>query len=447
MEPPKHASSFIDTSTECAICLQPFDDNAAAEPSLTLTCGHRWHMQCLRHQLQVAQPTPSRRLLFTGCRCAKCGAVCEHPELEDVTRTTDVLRQRVDELIVAQWKIDHPVSREQNNLTTKEILEEGRRKYAFYMCGSCGEPFFGGTVECAEAAGDEVAIADRHCPDCAPQQVECRSPQSHRGAHIWKCRYCCQPAVFVCYGNVHFCKDCHDRNTERVRRQPVGTRERPQLDPIPCQGASCTAYPKLVGETSHRNGPTSDCEQVYGCAICSGSTSNAPILPSGSHNLLLNPSGAQGLSHWTRVRGDWQVERSELQLRGTTSTNFVSTYVWCVMVQRVSLLRYRGPLRIEISAYVMGRTDCPSVYQLSARIDQQSVQRAQGRTSADAWERVSFVLDAPIGARMVEVYVAGKDERFWRGLFGAKMCEVSVRVLGSAEELEQAGVLVDPGTG
>ena len=88
---------FHDDSTDCAICLEPLVLNAndneetATRRVLTLQCGHKWHYDCLVQQLQTAQSmTTSRsrnqRLIFTGCQCAKCGQICEHEELDHLTR-------------------------------------------------------------------------------------------------------------------------------------------------------------------------------------------------------------------------------------------------------------------------------------------------------------------------------------------------------------------------
>ena len=457
-------STFIDKSTECAICLEPFNNSDAdvdTSAVLQLHCGHRWHTTCLRQQLQHARPSPRQRLLFTGCRCAKCGVVCEHDALQDVLRPTDRLRNQVDTLIRAQWRVDHPTTATTTTATSnieEWMMEEGRRKYAFYLCNSCNEPFFGGTVACAEE--DDAAVVDRTCPDCSPSQVQCTSPQLHRGAYIWKCRYCCRPAVFVCYGSVHFCAACHDCNSQRVQQQQQqrgSSHKPPPLTAIPCPGVSCATHPKRPGEQMHRNGPTSDCEQVYACAACDGRATARTMVPPGSHNFLVNTSGEDGRTvGWTHIspRTNWQVERWE---EDPSTTNFVSSYRWCTMVQRVTVPASSDDyvVRVEVAADCMGRTDCPSVYRIEGRLvgvdqrhnDLRAVLRnspvagcVQGRTSADAWERVSFVVDVPrtpTGNCMVDLWVivSGKDERFWQGLFGAKIRNLSARVLGTPAEI------------
>jgi hypothetical protein len=54
---------------------------------------------------------------------------------------------------------------------------------------------------------------------------------------------------------------------------------------------------------------------------------------------------------------------------------------------------------------------------------------------ADFWERASLILGPIRGTHDIVVIVYGKDKRFWRGLYGSKVAECSLRVLCSEEEL------------
>lgn len=160
---------FQDTSTDCAICLSPLDgydddedgdggsnsNDHGSNPkaaTITLSCGHRWHLSCVEEQLRRALPDRSRRLLFSGCRCAKCGAFCDHELLQEITRRTDELRSRVDALVRERLASDLPPEEwaRADDVRRAELVEGGRRRYAFYLCGSCDGPYFGGTVACAD---------------------------------------------------------------------------------------------------------------------------------------------------------------------------------------------------------------------------------------------------------------------------------------------------------
>jgi hypothetical protein len=43
---------------------------------------------------------------------------------------------------------------------------------------------------------------------------------------------------------------------------------------------------------------------------------------------------------------------------------------------------------------------------------------------------------------MLQIIVMGKDQRFWQGLYGSKVTNISVRILGSPEELND--ILLQP---
>jgi hypothetical protein len=493
--------SFQDESTECAICLEPLEDGRV----LTLQCGHRWHYDCLVQQLQTVQSMTSnghgRRLIFTGCQCAKCGHICcEHAELEHLTRATDVLRRKVDVLLEEQLQSDVPdvwkkaVKENADSSARQALIDEARRKYAFYLCSHCKEPYFGGTVECADEVGQDDDTSStsngtrtpeqRLCVACSPQsQVICQNPLEHGPYLVWKCRYCCKPSTHVCYGNVHFCDHCHDRNSKRhreIQRQQhsgglarTGEVKPPPLEAIPCPGESCR-YPKPNNQR-HCNGPSpTDCEQVYSCVFCESNGSRGyHSMEPGSHNLLVNSSGQLGLHGWHQLnpRMSWTVEESELPVNANTATNFVSSFQDCIMMQRVNLLELLQettadrvePIRLEVSSRYMARTDCPSVFRMQAAV---GWSRTAQNTSLDPrhildqkitdlfeappdyWERASLQLQLdpsclravpqPPSGRQLGLYVAvmGKDRRFWQGNFGSKVAEISARVLGSQEQLE-----------
>jgi F-box associated region len=509
--------TFHDESTDCAICLEPLEESQSGDDEstlprrvLTLQCGHKWHYDCLVQQLQTAQSMTtsrgsSQRIIFTGCQCAKCGQICEHKDLDHLTRATDALRVKVDALLEEQLQLDAPhlwkkaIEEEKDNnndQTTSSrdmLLKEARRKYAFYLCSHCEEPYFGGTIECA----DEFALEgssdhppeQRFCTGCAPQsQVVCRNPQEHGGFLIWKCRYCCQPSTHVCYGNIHFCDDCHKRNSSRVREIQQQQREQgigrnhmvkpPQLEPIRCPGASC-CFPKPSRDVVyHLNGPSpKDCEQVYSCAFCESNDERGLLfVEPGSQNLLVNPSGERGLLGWQQLnrRISWAVEESELPVNATTNTNFVSSFMDCVMVQEVNLSQllqaprqWQVPLRLEVSARYMGRTDCPSVFQMQAVLflgrNRNHVATAPSSGTVpvllrettpildappDYWEsaRLELMVEpsqlpqefSPGCSLTLHVVIIGKDRRFWQGRFGSKVAEISARILGTSAVLDAA---------
>lgn len=461
-------SSFRDTSTDCAICLEPLDE----KETITLTCGHRWHLECLQQQLQTAKPSATKRLLFSGCQCAKCGVICEHKDLEDLTRTSDRLREKVNQLLQEQldqngsddmelamkWKQAKATNDKQEQ---EKLLKEAMRHFSFYLCSHCQEPYFGGTVECADLEEREEL---RLCMACTPQVV-CRHPTEHLASIIWKCRYCCQPATHVCYGNVHFCNSCHDRNSQRVHQQQWrspgnGGSKQPALTAIPCNASDCP-FPKAAashGENEqgeivqcHTNGSSPDCEQVYSCVCCQSASAIGRDQVAGSQNLLTNPSGEGGLRGWQQLNPGmtWAVEESEIPVNASTSTNFVSSYQRCVMHQTIDLRSITSVdtsrfdtenARIQVSARYMARTDCPSIFGMDAVVTngREPPQRLSTGTldaPPDYWGIATLTLEhvSLQEAKCVSIVISGQDRRFWQGHFGSKVANCSIRLLWDDE--------------
>jgi hypothetical protein len=172
----------------------------------------------------------------------------------------------------------------------------------------------------------------------------------------------------------------------------------------------------------------------------------------------------------------WTVEQSELPYQNIP-TNFVSSFMDCVMVQEINLSRLLRtsqqeqppqPIRIEVSARYMARTDCPSVFAIDAMLVWVPVDTINTRTRRnnginrlrldhkttnileappDYWERATLELLYDIsqqaeghhlanGDLMLYVFIKGKDQRFWQGRFGSKVTNISVRILGTPEELD-----------
>ena len=63
---------------------------------------------------------------------------------------------------------------------------------------------------------EEVSIAkeDLRCKQCFSEEVgigqmECKKPGHGREFIDYKCRFCCNIALYVCFNGTHLCKKCH----------------------------------------------------------------------------------------------------------------------------------------------------------------------------------------------------------------------------------------------
>jgi E3 ubiquitin-protein ligase MYCBP2 len=93
-------------------------------------------------------------------------------------------------------------------------LEYARDICVFYNCEKCGQPFYGGHADCG--AGDEAA-GSYACARCSRLLVDTKCPTHGDDQMLYKCFWCCKPALFFCWGTTHFCAECHERPLEVVK--------------------------------------------------------------------------------------------------------------------------------------------------------------------------------------------------------------------------------------
>eukprot|EP00548_Thalassiothrix_antarctica_P006276 CAMPEP_0194141306 /NCGR_PEP_ID=MMETSP0152-20130528/10727_1 /TAXON_ID=1049557 /ORGANISM="Thalassiothrix antarctica, Strain L6-D1" /LENGTH=104 /DNA_ID=CAMNT_0038839877 /DNA_START=117 /DNA_END=428 /DNA_ORIENTATION=+ len=103
----------------------------------------------------------------------------------------NVLREKVDALVREQLRIEgeNNNTKDEDEEESSSLVENSRRnKYAFYLCKSCKDPYFGGTIECADVNEEDVYENDQLCPSCSTATqptLQCRNPLQHRGFHVW----------------------------------------------------------------------------------------------------------------------------------------------------------------------------------------------------------------------------------------------------------------------
>lgn len=453
---------FQSGSDECAICL----DELKLGVCIQLECGHIWHFACLRDQLRVGQPNKARRLQFTGCCCGMCGQFCEHEKLRDILSVVSTLKTQVSAMALDQARVDQLA--ESTAVTTvgdayyNKVLEYALHIYAFYLCSICENPYFGGTVTCGENNDDvDIPAAERLCPNCNDRGGVVCQDNTHQAFYVWKCRYCCSEAKLFCFGNVHFCTECHARSSTLPRGG--------KLEPKACPGrGQCTsAWPFPTGKNHHENGPGVQNEQLLHCAQCASTPTTAAHARNGdgtagnsmesaterlmmdlhlrrSPNMVFNPDGALGTTGWFHQEDRFRPWSTEpiggIPIHNCT-TNFVSTFVWCNAVQLIDLgkfLHHPGQFKIEVTSRYTARTDCPSVYRMIVKVlvsRGPTLRVAKGYDTEvlsapqDHWALAKIVTEPVANATHLVVEHYGKDEKFWRGWFGSKFTRCEARVL------------------
>jgi E3 ubiquitin-protein ligase MYCBP2 len=226
----------------CSIC---YVDSLNAAPHLRLSCGHFFHAACA--QKKVASGYAGARITFGFLSCPNCKVDMAHPFLDDARAPSERLRAQVRSL-ASERLIQFPVK---NDPTASALVKDHYKgdalayamdRFAFFCCDKCREPFFGGMRECG--LGDEAAAAEeggaggggggagggggggggaaaaaggggggaggqRLCPRCQPPPPGATICATHgQEAMLWKCRFCCNVALWFCFGTTHFCEDC-----------------------------------------------------------------------------------------------------------------------------------------------------------------------------------------------------------------------------------------------
>ena len=125
---------------------------------------------------------------------------------------------------------DEPLYMVQGARFYQDKVKFALHKFAFYECYQCKAPYYGGDHDCANAAVQDGAGFDRKellCSTCSPVQAS-NCAKHGREFVTWKCRYCCNVAMFFCWGTTHFCQACHANSLE------LGGTPRHLLTQCPC---------------------------------------------------------------------------------------------------------------------------------------------------------------------------------------------------------------------
>ena len=240
----------------CNIC---FTSELGAEPSVKLACGHIFHAECVRNLLKHKWSTLRINFEFMAC------PACKHPidELENcpqLQRDISELLQFKEEIAqtalkaAAKGKIDTVPTRNINSKWHGKRKEYLAAKAAFYECGTCKKPFFGGMIDCERELNLEATTKkeDLKCTKCNLESIgvgQYNCP-THGHHHItWKCHRCCSEALFRC-GTAYLCDPCHRNFGKNIVKD--------------CGGKNC---PLGVPHPPASNSPLSGMFPL-GCSLC-----------------------------------------------------------------------------------------------------------------------------------------------------------------------------------
>ena len=248
-------------------------------PSIVLDCGHSFCEECIRKILKTMYSGPRISFSFLKCPDDRCTSQISHPllasdlapslALEDAVRKKALMRLRYEQA-EKMPELSDPASKFFNDPSGFAL-----DRYAYYLCHKCDKPYFGGLARCGVAVGT-FKREDLICGGCQPQALDALCPTHGAEYVMWKCRFCCTPSVFHCFGTTHFCSRCHDKPSEMQSMERDG-----KLPPCP-SGPLGAALKLPIGAEHNKDGsgcgpgvcplnifhPPPGVEYCLGCSVC-----------------------------------------------------------------------------------------------------------------------------------------------------------------------------------
>ena len=207
---------------ECGICMEVL----GAAPCIKVCKRHVFHAECIAQLIHQGEPTAKMAFNFLNCPTCKQEMTIDRniPVIGEMFEFHMQRKMRVMEMAVKEAKVAglekdqrlcDPFDPFYNNLGGLAMA-----LCTFYECHNCKDPYFGGMVTCAEAINlNEQGEGKREhmlCRGCRNKAlgfgVAFCEVEGHGDAYIdYKCRFCCEVAVFFCFGGTPFCQGCHNK--------------------------------------------------------------------------------------------------------------------------------------------------------------------------------------------------------------------------------------------
>lgn len=242
----------------CNIC---YVESLRKKPCIRLDCGHVFHAECLREKINMANT--SARIIFTHLECPLCKKHMSHPALKKELKGHVELFEKVKAKALQRLKFENlegDLMLKPGGKFSGDPLGFSMKKFAYYLCFKCKQPYFGGHRACEALQEDELNDQNKAeelvCPSCAagPGVAEC--PIHGKEFIEYKCKFCCNVANWYCWGTTHFCDECH-----RKQGTPEAQTRKKKHELDKCRGGP--ACPLKIAQ----HAPAGE-EFVLGCAIC-----------------------------------------------------------------------------------------------------------------------------------------------------------------------------------
>jgi E3 ubiquitin-protein ligase MYCBP2 len=203
----------------CSIC---YIESLNEAPCLELGCGHVFHTHCLEEKLTKRWPTA--RISFNFMDCPLCKEQIAHTMLQapiaQLNRFRDNLEARYTERLKLEGLLADPAIEDAGGAFHGDPLAFSRKHLTYFQCFKCQKPYFGGLAACQGADHEDPNREELVCGGCSAGSTPC--PKHGQQYMEYKCKYCCNVAVWYCWGTTHFCDMCHSPPRKSVRVECPG---------------------------------------------------------------------------------------------------------------------------------------------------------------------------------------------------------------------------------
>ena len=150
----------------CTIC---YTSELSSEQCVTLKCGHRFHLGCVRQLLGHKWST--LRISFGFMLCPQCKAEIKAAELDVELESLNALKVQIEQQALKVARSQGLDRDERLNGQTDEaaLLALAMQQCTFYQCTKCEKPYFGGMQDCQAQLGLEESSTTKEdllCKEC-----------------------------------------------------------------------------------------------------------------------------------------------------------------------------------------------------------------------------------------------------------------------------------------
>ncbi|KAL0479167.1 hypothetical protein AKO1_007996 [Acrasis kona] len=211
----RRAGLTCDADSYCGVC---YTDSLDAMPCIQLaSCDHIFHLECIKRK--ITTKWIGARITFGFMNCPLCQVPIIHDSLVNTLRPFKEMKQLV--LDGCENRLHHERLHTHEDITKpggrfyKKPIAFALHNFAYYMCYECKKPYFGGMRRCEdENRGDgnsEFNEKELICGSCVAKKFKDSQRCNKHGVEFneYKCKFCCNIATWFCWGNTHFCDECH----------------------------------------------------------------------------------------------------------------------------------------------------------------------------------------------------------------------------------------------